>query len=861
MRKLSFILAVLLLVCLPVMPLQANATGLRLYRVDSPQALLELAELCRLDSYSQGLLVTLTQDIDLSNTDFQGIPIFCGTFDGRGHTVSGFTVQDEGSFRGFFRYLTDTAVVEDLTVQGILRCEGSAAAIGGIVGQNAGTVRGCSFSGIASGLDNVGGVTGINTVSGIVEDCRVSGSITGKHFIGGLVGNNAGVIRNCRNEAKINTSVSENQVHLEDITMDSLTNSESAATVTDIGGICGTGTGVIRKCENHGAVGYPKLGFNVGGIAGSYIGFITDCVNYAVIAGRKDVGGIIGHLEPAVSLDFKTDTLQILRDDMQTMSELAGNTAMQAQSAAGNLQAQAESIGQHTDTALDALDTLLKDAESGILPDADALQAATNAVSGSISAITGILGEASESAQNSVNAISGGINAMSDQMDKIGATVNNATQGLGGKAQDVSDLDTEADISAKVLDSHNNGPVSGDLNVGGIVGAIGLENDLDPQSDLVLSGSYSANFELSFRAVILACENNSPVTGSKQHIGGIAGWASMGLIRSCVSRAALDASGADYTGGIAGLSYGFIRDCHARCEIAGKRYVGGIAGIGSTVTDCRSLVRIHGTERVGSILGYADTLENIRDNLCMYPDTPCGAIVGISYAGCAASVAAEDFFLLGGLPQDFDRVTVEFRLDGAVHQRIVLPYGFSLTQARIPVLPARKGYTATWSGKIGMLEPVYFDTVFEAVYTKNQTVLGSDLLSQNGSPRMLAQGSFTEDQQLLLTLTEDPDALYAWQIRLPRSETVMTLRLLLPDHVDSGRDALQVRCESGWKTVPYTQDGSYLVFACQEEFTQLRIVDVPTNYSNYWIAGGAALLMLLGIVVIILALKAFKKKA
>ena len=55
--------------------------------------------------------------------------------------------------------------------------------------------------------------------------------------------------------------------------------------------ICGTGTGVIRKCENHGAVGYPKLGFNVGGIAGSYIGFITDCVNYAVIAGRKDVGG------------------------------------------------------------------------------------------------------------------------------------------------------------------------------------------------------------------------------------------------------------------------------------------------------------------------------------------------------------------------------------------------------------------------------------------------------------------------------------------------------------------------------------------------------------------------------------------
>lgn len=82
--------------------------------------LLELAEKCRLDTYSQGLTVRLSQNIDLTGTDFAGIPIFCGRFEGDGHTISGFRVEHSGSGVGFFRYLTDTAVVDGLHLEGVL---------------------------------------------------------------------------------------------------------------------------------------------------------------------------------------------------------------------------------------------------------------------------------------------------------------------------------------------------------------------------------------------------------------------------------------------------------------------------------------------------------------------------------------------------------------------------------------------------------------------------------------------------------------------------------------------------------------------------------------------------------------------
>lgn len=234
-------LCFLLSLSLPVLADEASTESpkgetLNLYTVD---CLIKFANDCRLDSYSENLTVTLRADLDMEGIAFSGIPTFSGTFNGNGHTISGLSITENGSVMGLFRYLTPTAIVQDLTVSGQVCPGGSRDTVGGIAGQNEGLLRNCQFTGSVFGSDYAGGLVGVNLLTGILENCKVNGSIIGDHFIGGIAGTNHGVIRNCYNRANINTTSQQNNVSLSDITMDTLTNTESANTVTDIGGITG----------------------------------------------------------------------------------------------------------------------------------------------------------------------------------------------------------------------------------------------------------------------------------------------------------------------------------------------------------------------------------------------------------------------------------------------------------------------------------------------------------------------------------------------------------------------------------------------------------------------------------------------
>ena len=170
---------------------------------------LEFAENCRLDSYSQDLTVSLEADISLYDTDFVDIPIFCGTFEGNGHTITELNLGGEGSYRGLFRYLTESAVVRNLAVQGNVKPTGSRSYVGGIAGSNAGKIEKCQFTGTVSGSQDVGGMAGINTVTGIIEGCKVGGVLSGSHFTGGIAGENLGVIRDCQNLAVVNSTAQQ----------------------------------------------------------------------------------------------------------------------------------------------------------------------------------------------------------------------------------------------------------------------------------------------------------------------------------------------------------------------------------------------------------------------------------------------------------------------------------------------------------------------------------------------------------------------------------------------------------------------------------------------------------------------------
>ena len=270
-KCLSFLLAAVRLASLAA-PAALAAEGGDTVFVRTAEDLVQLAENCTLDSWSQGKTVVLTDDINLSGSGFTPIPTFGGTFDGQGHTISGLTITGSGNTRGLFRYVQQGALVRDMTVKGRIKPGGTRASVGGIAGSNAGTIENCALDGVVSGTSQIGGIAGVNTVKGSINGCTVSGTVYGSHCGGGVVGQNDGVAANCTNVASVNTTVSQNEVKLNDLTLDNVLKAEKANDVTDAGGIAGNNAGVLRACINRGTIGYSHIGYNVGGIAGSQTG-------------------------------------------------------------------------------------------------------------------------------------------------------------------------------------------------------------------------------------------------------------------------------------------------------------------------------------------------------------------------------------------------------------------------------------------------------------------------------------------------------------------------------------------------------------------------------------------------------------
>lgn len=868
-RFMNILLCLLMLLSLA---LPANAAEAE-WKISTAEEFLQFAENCRLDSYSVGLRVSLQADIDLSGRKFDGIPLFSGSFDGNGHTISGLKLTSDGSAQGLFRVLTVSATVRDLCIQGEVSPGGSKNEIGGLVGRNEGLIRNCYFSGRVSGSDCVGGLVGSNFVTGIIEDCSAEGTISGDHFVGGIAGENYGVTRSCVSRASVNTASRQNEVELSDITVDTLTGTEAANTATDIGGIAGISSGVIRSCENYGNVGYPHMGYNIGGIAGTQSGYIAECKNYGTICGRKEVGGIVGQMEPTALLEYSQDTLQILQEQLGTMSALVSRASGNAQSNAGQISGQIGALQLQTQTARDAVDSLVPDAQNPVLPDLDAVLAAQNTLAATFQTMPETMRGIVSSTQITLNTLVYDLKAISDQLSTMGQTVQAAGETLGGSITDVSDGDTPDLLTGKAEDCVNYGTVLADLNTGGIAGAIAVENDLDIAEDWLLSGETSMNFQGELRAVLLYCENQGTVTGEKQNVGGIVGWQPMGLVKGCINTGTVEGEDADYVGGIAGLSTGFVRSNYARCVLRGRTCVGGIAGSASIVTDCVCQVRIlNGSEKLGAILGVAAQTGDreevpISGNYYLSMEEDIGAIDAISYAGAAEPLALKDFLALEGLPAAFQTVTLCFLYPDGTTEEITVAPGTPVSPAELPVIPEREGYTGKWDGlERADLSCVYFDLTFEAVYTAYSPVIESSQTGEKGRPLVLAEGSFSQqakveisDTQNRPSIAEGERLLGSWTVQMKESGN--TLRLLLPQEADGQNVRLLLLEDGQWQSVPFRQEGSYLVFSCGQQEVQMALVQGAET--DLWIAAGigAAVLTLFLSVFAICRKHRAKKKA
>ncbi len=883
----ALLLCLLLVLSLPVTALAEEAqdseegTTLRIAR---RQQFLDFAENCRLDSYSRNLSVILLTDIDLTGVDFSGIPIFCGNFDGNGHTVSGLSITRDGSNMGLFRYVDASGVIQNLTVSGKVTPDGSRSAVGGIAGHNAGKIQNCFFDGTVSGSDDVGGIAGINAITGIIDGCHSKGVITGDHRVGGVVGNNLGVVRSCNNRSGVNTTAEENQIKLSDISLETITGSESVSAVTDIGGIAGTSSGVIRQSKNRGNVGYQHMGYNVGGIAGTQTGYLYKCENFAQVYGRKEVGGIVGQMEPTTFIEYTEDTMQILQSQLGTVSNLTGQAFSTIQDGNSDMGVQVDDLYNSLVDAKDALDTLLPNGDDPYPPDRDTIDAAINNANSSLAAAGSSLYAIMDSVNNTADSLSRIMRSIAGQISAMSATVGNASQNLGGTIEDISDRDTAEILSGKVEKCTNSGAVLGDLNAGGVVGAIAYENRLDPENDLQIGGDNSMNFDTQLRAVILGCENSGSVTAKRQNVGGIVGWMALGLTKDCLSTGSIDAEDANYVGGVAGRSDGYIRRCSAKSAITGNAYVGGIAGEGLTVTDCRSMVQLTGSEKAGAILGFKgehsgflksesdDTDETEEDtvtgNYYLTVGSDIGAIDGVSYADSAQPLEHDDFVELEGLDPIFKVISARFVYDDGMMHTVTLAPGEALSPDSIPKLPEKAGYVGRWDGLADAdLSDIRFDVSFPAVYTAEWETVQSEPLGESKLPTLLAQGQFSDNAPIQLTqMTKGPAPgvhdkfLEGYAFTLPTG-TADTLRYL-PETEQKNVRVMVKGADGSWREVSHTQDGSYLVFAIEdgdESFCLIGSMKKSVSRLPIIGAGGAAVVALL--VVILLVHHRRKKKA
>lgn len=154
---------------------------------------------------------------------------YSGTFDGNNKTVSGLYFNGDSTCIGLF---------------------GSSESDGNI--KNVGVV-----DSYFKGNDHVGGVCGNN--AGTITNCYNAGNLTAIESsadIGGICGyNNGGTIANCYNTGTVTAT----------------------GTIASVGGVCGCSTELILNCYNIGTVTAASSGANISGICGYNFGPVKNC--------------------------------------------------------------------------------------------------------------------------------------------------------------------------------------------------------------------------------------------------------------------------------------------------------------------------------------------------------------------------------------------------------------------------------------------------------------------------------------------------------------------------------------------------------------------------------------------------------
>ena len=178
----------------------------------------------KVDSFA-GKTIVLTADIDLNNAAWTPIGSFAsrenqipfeGSFNGKGHIVSGLSATGDGD-QALFGYVGNSTVVENLIVIGTVAASGTGRAAG-IVARNIGDAW------------NAG-----NGQKAIVQNCGFYGTVTAQETSNGI--NSGGSVSNCwyyytGSDENYTTTLSGNQLNCRDSYTNTVSTQYGATTIT-----------------------------------------------------------------------------------------------------------------------------------------------------------------------------------------------------------------------------------------------------------------------------------------------------------------------------------------------------------------------------------------------------------------------------------------------------------------------------------------------------------------------------------------------------------------------------------------------------------------------------------------------------
>ena len=479
---------------------------------------------------------------------------FTGALDGKGHTISGLTVNNTAlTAVGLFGYVKD-AIISDISLSNASITAGSGSYAGGLAGENdGGSITDVYVSGTVTSSGMAGGLVGLNT--GSIDDSYSTGtvSVSGDGSVaGGVAGSNTGTISGSYNAGTVSGSGPDEQV----------------------GGVAGTNTGSITGSYNAagGVVSVSSDGSMAGGVAGSNTGTISSSYNAGTVSGSgpdEQVGGVAGTNTNTGSI---TNSYNLGTVTGSGINERVGGVAG---ANAGSI-ASSYNAGTITGSGINEWVGGLAGVNTGSILCSYGAAAAVVSSTADSNIIGGVAGENDGSIIGSFN----------------NGRVNTSADAIHNKAGGVVGLNT---VSGSLDKSYNTGTVSvgGDnSSAGGLVGdnagriesstssgAVTTNGIASPTGGLVGVNSSTGTVTTSFSV--------GNVSG-KDRVGGLVGDNAGNITNSYFAVGTATGSGsASKTGGLVGVNSGTITTSFSSGGVTGDGLVGGLVGerTGGTITD------------------------------------------------------------------------------------------------------------------------------------------------------------------------------------------------------------------------------------------------------------------------------------